>query len=204
MLSSGGDRAAWAQGRAEGQRRIDVNVVVRIDNYAAVPAGILKFAEARSAEIYEQIGVRLTWTDGQDAIRDNRLLPYTLVLLTPQEAEQKAAREGVTDGVVGAAAMVARRAYVYYERVLTMSLPPDRDVVTLLGDVMAHELGHLMLPPQSHAQTGIMRAHFDLNSRLIETFTDPEAAAIRNRLRHDVQTWNTEPRSRPRQPTDPK
>ncbi len=199
ISTSGSVRAASRQDTHEGKRRIEASVIVRVDNYAGVPEDTLKFAEARAAEIYERIGVGLTWIDGQEAIRQKRLLPYTVVLLKPREAQQKAARDGVSDGVVGEAAMVARRAYVYYERVVAMSLPPDRDVVTLLGDVIAHELGHLTLPPQSHAQTGIMRANFDLNSRLIETFTDREATSIRLRLREDARTWNSASRSKARQ-----
>jgi hypothetical protein len=32
----------------------------------------------------------------------------------------------------------------------------------LLGYVIAHELGHLLLPPHSHSETGVMRACLDL------------------------------------------
>jgi hypothetical protein len=79
---------------------------------------------------------------------------------------------------------------VYYERVLATAAPPDRDIQTFLGYVMAHELGHLMLPPPSHASAGIMRAHFGLSSRAIVTFTEQQAVAIRERLRNDAQRSN--------------
>ena len=62
---------------------------------------------------------------------------------------------------------------------------PHRDIVTLLGYVMAHELGHLMLPPNSHSVAGVMRPNFDIDSRGIRgirLFTDAEARAIRKRL----------------------
>jgi hypothetical protein len=84
--------------------------------------------------------------------------------------------------VVGQALPIARRAYVLYGRVMALVSLPDRDIVTLLGFVMAHELGHLMLAPQSHSATGVMRPNFDGNSRVIPAFTEAEALAIRRRL----------------------
>jgi len=59
-----------------------------------------------------------------------------------------------------------------------------RDVVTVLGDVMAHELGHLLLPP-GHSSIGIMRPQIDMMSRTLATFTKDEAAEIRRRLASD-------------------
>jgi hypothetical protein len=40
---------------------------------------------------------------------------------------------------------------------MTLVSLPDRDIMTILRFVLAHELGQLMLPPDSHSATGVMR-----------------------------------------------
>ena len=48
-----------------------------------------------------------------------------------------------------------RIAYVFYDRVRAL---PFADAADLLAVVMAHEIGHLLLPPGSHSSSGVMRA----------------------------------------------
>jgi hypothetical protein len=55
----------------------------------------------------------------------------------------------------------------------------------LLGEVMAHEVGHLLLPINSHATTGIMRASMRAEFGLRPRFTAEQAALIRRRLTND-------------------
>jgi hypothetical protein len=49
---------------------------------------------------------------------------------------------------------------VYYEAVQTLASSKQLDFTSLLGYVMAHELGHLLLGP-GHAAMGVMRAKWD-------------------------------------------
>jgi hypothetical protein len=111
------------------------------------------------------------------------------VLLSPKGERQKASSDVISDDVVGQALPIARRAYVYYERVMALVSLPDRDIMTLLGLVMTHELGHLMLPHHGHSTAGVMRPNFEGGSRVIPAFTEVEAAAIRRRLSDEARTW---------------
>jgi hypothetical protein len=86
---------------------------------------------------------------------------------------------------MGQGAPLVGRAYIYYDRVMKLNPVPPRDVITTLGDVIAHELGHLMLPA-GHSNVGIMRPSINMTSRRLETFTDVEAAEIRNRVRRQT------------------
>ena len=170
---------------------LGVSVIVRLDNNAGVPDQILRLAEARTAQIYRRIAVSLAWLDAHEVIRQEIRPPYTMVLTTPQAAKRRALSEGgVTDDALGQAAPIARRAYVFYDRVTVKVLLPHRDIVALLGYAMAHELGHLMLPPNSHSTTGVMRPNFDTDPRVIPSFTKAEATAIRRRLSDDERTWD--------------
>jgi hypothetical protein len=52
----------------------------------------------------------------------------------------------------------------------------------VLGQVIAHELGHLLLPSNSHSERGLMRAKWNLRSGLLEYFTTAQAETIQRRL----------------------
>ena len=187
------ERRPHAQDTRDDRPRADMSVAVRIDNNAVVPEDILKYAKAYATDVYQRIGVRIAWLDRSDAVVENAPPRYAVVLMTPQAANRKAQEDGITDEVVGQAVVTARRAYVYYDRIVAMALPPDRDLVTFLGYVIAHELGHLILATRGHSFTGIMRPHFGLRSRALETFTAQQAAAIRQRLRDDVKAGTIGP-----------
>ena len=45
--------------------------------------------------------------------------------------------------------------------------------------VIAHEVGHLLLPNDSHSAAGIMRADLSLSSLLRQGFTPRQSATIR-------------------------
>jgi hypothetical protein len=155
---------------------LNVHLTVRVDNTVGAPAGQLKFAEARTAEVFAMSGVTVEWVDGADARRLNLAVPYNVVIMADAPRDMRA-----DTSLMGQGMPLLRRAYVYYERVLQFGPVPPRDVVTTLGDVMAHELGHLLLPP-GHSSLGIMRPTINMTSRRVETFTQAEGAEIRARL----------------------
>ena len=95
--------------------------------------------------------VTLYWVEGRDAISARSPPPYTMVLMTGQHSEPDGTEAAMTGDIVGQAVSVARRAYVHDDHVVGRAQPPDRDLMTFLGYVIAHELGHLMLPGRRHA-----------------------------------------------------
>src|SRR5204863_1233729 len=73
---------------------------VRIENQAHVPPSLLRVAERRAADVFGRIDVRTEWIEGPQAARENRFVPYTILLMGKQVAERKAAAEGLDEGVV--------------------------------------------------------------------------------------------------------
>ena len=72
------------------------------------------------------------------------------------------ARKGFQDSIFGFAVLPAL-ATVYYETAFDLAKAfraEGMDVPTILGGVMAHEIGHLLLGLDSHSPTGIMQAHW--------------------------------------------
>jgi len=78
-------------------------------------------------------------------------------------------------------------ASVFYGRVEDFASDADfngNEMPLILGDVMAHELGHLLLGTNSHSPAGIMRANWDREHvrrafRGCEIFSPQESALIR-------------------------
>jgi hypothetical protein len=156
-----------------------VRLTVAIDDRARVPGPLLKDAEQRAVDVFRMSNLDIVWVNASDA----RLLPSStrfmvIVAITPTSVRADLAHSGAD--VMGQAVPDLRRACVYYDRVLGI-VTPTRDIVTILGDVMAHELGHLLLP-RRHAIAGIMRAEVNMTSRRLQTFTDVEASQIRRRI----------------------
>ncbi len=78
-----------------------------------------------------------------------------------------------------------RLAYVFYHRirdfVVTHTIPEQEAL--LLGLAIAHEVGHLLLPDNSHSRRGIMRARWDRQDLRFAAadlvFTAQQAKSIR-------------------------
>jgi hypothetical protein len=153
--------------------------VVRLDNVALVPADYLGFAESRATEVFSRIGVHVTWIDEETAFREHLRPPFTVVLINA--GTQLLTRSAVVDAL-GFADPGVSRAHVIYDRVEALTARSQRSAASLLGDVIAHELGHLMLPSPRHSARGIMRSGVYVQARALETFTDPQARQIVSRL----------------------
>jgi len=163
----------------------ELRITVRVDDKAGVQGVYLKFAKQRAAEVFAMRGVKLDWIDGLEANRLKVVAPYTVLIMTEAPASLRAEMKKLGMDVMGQGAPLVGRAYIYYDRVLKLNPVPPRDIITTLGDVIAHELGHLMLP-SGHSNVGIMRPDINMTSRRLETFTDVEAAHIREQLRRRI------------------
>jgi hypothetical protein len=84
---------------------------------------------------------------------------------------------------LGLAEPQVRRAYVFCDRVAALNERASASIPSILGDVIAHELGHLLLPLPGHSPGGIMRPELNLKLRPAETFTKTQAREILSRLR---------------------
>jgi hypothetical protein len=154
-------------------------VVVRLDNVAVVPVADLDFAKNRAANVFSRIGVRVTWIDEDMAFREHLRPPFTVVVIN--SGAQLLARPAFVD-TLGFADPGVARAHVIYDRVEALTARWQQGVASVLGDVIAHELGHLMLPSPRHSTRGIMRSGVDVHVHALETFTDPQARQIVSRL----------------------
>ncbi len=154
-------------------------VVVRLDNVALVSTDDVDFAENRAAAVFSRIGVHVRWTSEDAAVRDHLRPPFTVVLI--KSGPDPTVRPGIVDAL-GFADPSVSRAHVIYDRVEALTARTQLSAASLLGDVIAHELGHLMLRVPGHSASGIMRSGVSLRVRAMETFTPSQAKEIVTRL----------------------
>ena len=183
IAGAGGNAAATAR---EPETAVNVFVV----NSANVRPEVLSTAQAHATAVYRAARVRLRWV-GQQVAEPSGAQPvdFTVTIVSRQGADTLTRQTGIPEETLGFAAMDVggraehgRIAYVFYNRVEDYAGKRQLPVAGLLGRVMGHELGHLMLGVGSHAESGIMRAHPNERTTLLEYFTADQAAAVRENL----------------------
>jgi len=159
----------------------EATIVLHVINYAALSRKVLEVASARVATVYERIGVRIVWVDGEvspEERHDGRR-HLTVLLLSRDMTEKKIKANGIQDGVLGQAHTSGARAHIFCDRI---ARTPDAMQQIPLGQVIAHEVGHLVLGANSHSARGIMRAHMDVRALHLESFDNTQAQTIRTTL----------------------
>jgi hypothetical protein len=92
---------------------------------------------------------------------------------------QQIGSDALSKQALGEAVRPARRAYVFSHRIASLVLRDPPQFGTAVGIVAAHEIGHLLLPSDSHASSGVMQSSMPLNLIVPERFREGQAAAIR-------------------------
>jgi hypothetical protein len=169
---------SWSVPRAEGETR---PIVLHVVNYAGVAAGTLASAQKRAAAIYAAAGFRTVWVAGDTdtASQDASALHLRVLLLSLEMSEKKIKAARLGDSVVGLAHRATRRAHIFYPRIADLAIMKGCVLSDLLGHVLAHEVGHLMLGGR-HSDRGIMQADLELRRGASPRFTDAQITCTRS------------------------
>lgn len=164
-------RITHAAEPGNGTQTIDL----RMDNDARVPAFVLEQSQDEVRRIFAGSGLTVRWTDTASKFT---------VMIVPQVLGY--GRAG--SPVMGVAFRKAdgSMAQVFFKQVQNFAATYGVDLSVVLAHVIAHEVGHLLLPGTPHSAFGIMRSGWDnaLARDLVKgtlTFTDAQAATIRAR-----------------------
>ena len=173
-------------------------IAVRLYDYARLPDHLLSGAEREARRILRKAGVATSWVrcplPGQAASGDPEcdtsltLTDFVLSIL-PREMAERLTRDHNVFGVAASSANgYATHARVFYHRVEELSERKHASRALLLGHLLAHELGHLLLGIHSHSNSGIMRVPWTRDqlqqahhARL--GFIDSEVRRIQDQLR---------------------
>lgn len=173
LMACGGSARAEDAGSPHTTRRLSVAVY----DYAGADAATLKSAQRVAGEAYRNVGVEIEWVDA--GRHDGETTLYVNLVTDDMRSPSPISNEAVGYATPGSLA-----ANAIYDRIRTVARKRHVPVDAMLGYVIAHELGHLLLPAPSHSPSGLMRATLDLKltARRKLQFTSDQAAQIRERL----------------------
>jgi hypothetical protein len=165
---------------------------IRVENYSRATPATLVRAEREASQILQKTGLQTEWTnctiEGLNENRSESCLGSVESAGVELRIVVETGRKHLRDSEFGFA-VVPSFARVYYERVTRVAAFDDAvfEGPILLGCVIAHEIGHLLLGPNSHSQSGIMLARWErqqirqaVTGRLL--FTEEEAHRIRREV----------------------
>jgi hypothetical protein len=153
-----------------------VTVTLHVRDYDHVPAGELADAQKKASRVYARIGVRLVWTGGSAALAaKDEAAHFDVIILT----SEMTGRLTASASEFGRASRAARRALIFHPRIQAHAAKTGSDPACVLALVLAHEVGHLLLPEYSHAPSGLMRAAWTGRVSGVPDFIHTQADAIR-------------------------
>lgn len=157
-------------------------LAVHVRNYAQVDAKRLVKAESVAAEILRKAGVETRWADAEDTPPDQSdnsadpsftsLSDIRLQIVSSAMAE-RLALPGNVMGLTPGSGPDRRLVYVFYDSVRELSqrqleaqakgdISLRASAEQILGEMIAHEMGHLLTNMPAHSKTGIMRGEWDM------------------------------------------
>jgi hypothetical protein len=181
-------------------------VRLRVDDYAAVATEVLARAQDEVTQLYAAIGVEATWLatrhlpsrpPAAPLRADNGMPDLTVIVLNPLMTTRMAPPENAVGLAASTQTAQGRIAYVFYDRLRMVTLERAASDVSALSFVMAHEIGHLLLPYGSHADAGVMLGQWNVeqfshtNLRGLR-FTPLQGQQMRHMLRSRVTLSRSE------------
>ena len=123
---------------------------LQMDDAADVPVAILKTSQDEVARIFAAVGVGVEWTE-------------TAPSITVRIVTSALAYGGRDSSMMGVALRrpSGATAQIFLKQVQDFARTYDGDVSILLAYVIAHEIGHLLLPRMPHSPTGLMKGDWD-------------------------------------------
>jgi hypothetical protein len=137
---------------------------VYVYNDAGVPQSALDQAEQIAQRIYQKAGVAILWNDCSRASSQTREGCFHSQGVTAFSVRIVARSLNLPGEDFGIAFVgsngVGQQADVFYSGIERLERESSIGAARILGHVMAHELGHLLLGMNSHSGFGIMQAHW--------------------------------------------
>jgi hypothetical protein len=197
LIMMGSGQAVIGRGVRAGVERANARITLQVYNYA-ISRSLLSDAEAEAMVILTSAGLDPVWVDcsvrhanAEKYAACNRTIgrvDFILKILNKAQSAQFPKRDDelgqALDCPKGPGACSA---YVFYSDVREVAEAEDVAEFRLLGHVLAHEIGHLLLGPKSHSATGIMQAEWSGQAmgtiaRGFLFFNDQQSRRMRDQL----------------------
>jgi hypothetical protein len=170
-----------------------LRLTVRIYDHAGLPAAALAKAEANATHVFGAIGIAPGWLHcrpGQVdlAACEQRPAPTDVFVMVMPHGTHHAGSSHVLGRAILSDVGRGSHVYVFHDRVQALAAEYQQvDGAAILGHVLAHEIGHLLLGSNAHSSGGIMAARwFGKELRKVAKgellFSTPEHARIHAEL----------------------
>ena len=179
------------------QGRGGLKITLRMYNYGVARSTLVQ-AEGKATAILNQVGLEVSWVDCPATPAEFRSYPgcqallgttdFAVKILTADEAERfPSHHEALGRALPCPGGQAGCSAYIFYRNVLEVAGDGVADKSQVLGHAMVHEIGHLLLGPNSHTASGIMRGRW--NKQDLETiakghleFSEQQSEHIREEI----------------------
>jgi len=147
------------------EARPEVRLKVSVFNDATIAQPVLTAAKARAEAVFGEAGISLTWLDcGVPGLWHRELGCQEVAFPTHLSVRLVAGRKSVSEDTFGQS-YLDEHGEGNYANVYLAQLSRSRAAELigegdLLGLVVVHELGHLLLGRDSHSSAGLMRARW--------------------------------------------
>ena len=183
--------AIWSSIAALGGTKLDVSVC----NFGQLPEAVVTHAKDEAATVFQSIDIEVVWRGCDEAPPSDNSSHRWLTIRLRNDRSPRTAGPTSLDAMGRAyvsGGTVPYLADAYYGTVRTTADANGTDSGVLLGCVIAHEMGHLLLGP-GHVPDGIMRgswkpADLDALRKRWLKFNREQALRIHNALRPDNST----------------
>jgi hypothetical protein len=189
--------AAAGRGFRAGAEPGKLTLRLRVYNYA-ISRRLLAGAEAEATVILNSAGLDPVWIDCPLSDAESKTYPscepaigtadFIITIVTKTGPERVSQGEDAMGQALPCPkTQMGCAAYVFYKDIQDEAAFAKVQVFRLLGHVFAHEIGHLLLGPNSHSPTGIMMAAWsdeDMQTvaRGFLLFSDEQSRQMRDTL----------------------
>lgn len=141
-------------------------VTVTVFNDAKVSNDVLTRAERRATTILQTAHVRVTWLHTAEGASSSSRSAFGRKPSPATDFSIRVVRDSVAlpESIFGVSFLgqdgSGRYSDVFYATAYRLSESSRLNLAEVLGHVMAHELGHMLLGSNAHSSLGIMRPHW--------------------------------------------
>ena len=182
-----------SEGWSRDTPRETLTVTISVFNEANVPAGTLVQAEQTASRIFQNSGISVKWVNCSSHAVDSRDGTRCRRVVFPDHLQVHILQRPISlrESALGISFLDAdgRGCYadIFYGRVEKLYEGTQLSPASILGHVVAHEIGHLLLGTSSHSAGGIMRAHWQRGDLVragegLVVFSGAESQRMREKL----------------------
>jgi hypothetical protein len=210
LFVAAGLSAGVSQAAAAASPETDPKVTITVYNHAEINGNTLTDAEKTASAIFQKAGVLVAWDEDDATLTRDPLqkIPTGLkpmgpshlrLIILPRKMADRLGLRGDVAGLAPGAGADRVLVYVFYDSVEDVA-SLQREAVfkgrtwrcvtaeQILAEVIAHEIGHILLNLSVHTKTGIMRGNWDSNDLQdiaygYLDFSQAQAAVIRAEVR---------------------